>query len=339
MIRKLFLNLILMATFTLTGCSSTRSYVVHDVTSPISKGAVETSESNRIIEQNSGYVALNFDFSLVETLKEAPDWIGDAAEEYYYNNKFPDWIIDDYNKFVAETNLYKLQYCYHGNDILTVSSSDIDDVTDFKLFNKNGNLRYESFEPDLRELFWIEFNETGNRTIGTCNVDTLALDNVTIVGKTEDFTIVKRGDETECLYCVRFSKFIDTISISLPPSELVDHLFDAPYKDFGYVEYNSLMFPVLFNTENGMHFELCKIASMPGTASVNGCSTTTVDSIPYVFYAGIGYFIKNASEYIELDVRDPRSHQNTIYIAVVNDADIDIGTVTSHDLETMLNNN
>lgn len=272
---------------------------------------------------NENHISFDFNFSRTQDLNEIPNWTDDTAIEQYYENNLPDWVVEDYNTFAKAYGIKQLRY-YIGNELITKFFADEINNVVFKLFKHNGNLYYANLKPNIRELEWTEFDINGKIGHGVLNIDTTGLTNFYLVGRTQDFSIIQLDGDLNKLHCVKSSSFLENLTIALPKNQKITReLLDAPYRCFGYVHNNSLIFPVIFKDKTGMRLELCTI-STEAEISCSEISTMTVNSISRVFYGNTFYSIENADKYICVDIIDENGKYNTIYVAIVNDDNIKI---------------
>ena len=218
----------------------------------------ETTEFEKLIEYSDYVVCLNLNPELIETFIEAPNWNIPEAEEQYFSNKIPDWVIADYTEF-SHDGRYDLNYYINDKLIIRISGTDIE-KNQFNLFKKDGNLHHEVFDSTLRRLLYEDYDTSGNlldRSEQYIYVDLINIENAVFAGIFKNCSLFYFEDNTlDPIRCARYSK-VEDLEIYFPQYilTLIFEFDSVNPNTYGYIsEEKELIFPVLLMNGNSARF-------------------------------------------------------------------------------------
>lgn len=296
---------------TLTGCFAPHS------TNVVVKESETTVETDAEVEQTSGIKIASsqasFDFSLVETLPEEPDWENTAsAMQQLLEYTIPEELEKQANAILSKrikvgphSSSIILDYCINNNVAFTIYKDAIaSDTPSFTLgveptalFQHNNNLVVATFLSHTRSLLLYTYDENGLIAKEEKQIDTFLLDFVKVVGTAQDFTVIydTHSKELVCIqYGIALGKGFKT------SQKCLQALYQSSCWNTGFIYDNTLIFPILFKNETGIRFELCEIAKPFVASDTNLFTYLYLDPMAYNVYNNELYLVTNAYDSISL---------------------------------------
>lgn len=290
----------------LTGCFAPNSNNVVVMETTLAENEIDSEQTSGVKVASS---QTSFDFSMVETLPEEPDWENtESAMQEVLNYRIPDklekQVSDILSKKVEDTTIF-LDYFIGNNVIFTVyKNAIVDDTPTYSLgveptalFQHDDNLVVATFLSHNRTLQLYTYNENGLITKEEKQIDTFLLDFVKVIGTTQDFSVVydTHAKELICVqYGIALGKGVKT------SQKWLQALYQSSCWNTGFIYDNTLIYPILFENETGICFALCEIAKPFVPSKTNLFTYWYSDPLSYNVYNNELYLVKNASDCISL---------------------------------------